>query len=476
MPGMRRFAAAFAAALLLVPAAVCAQTAGGVMTARQIALYPDRRLLVAEGGVSVRFTGIEVAATNAMYDYRANTMTFAGNVTVKDAAGTITGGGYVYDFGKKTGALAPNAVVPQLDTADALAVGDQVQIDPAATITFSNAQVRSGTDFVPAASYTFAIPPPQAKDFGYSPVPSAALEWPAVVNSGKNGYTFARMRYDKYNGGPGAGLEEHYAATDRGYAVFAQTLDVDGSKFHVLAYQQINSTLSQSFTGSSFVGEQALRYAITSSSSHGFASLSIAQNDAQRSDDLLLTGLQRPVKRLGSSRLQIDFGHDVHPTDWNVAQDFRVTPGLHFDTATVNLGRSSLAGSFDLGETLYNYGRATLASDAGLRSTIPVNYRLQFNASVQFSHEAPPLPATSRTYTGGLTWHASKWFNLVSSLSYAHDFDQAFGKGRPQYSASFDVTIRRKNGTGFEIGTIVPFGGVGNMNKQAVLNVRFLKS
>lgn len=472
---MRRFATALAAVLLLLPVWAYAQTASVVMTARQIALYPDRRLLVAEGGVAVRIGDGEIDSTNAVYDLRTNRLTFSGDVTVKRASGSLSGNGYVYDFARKGGALAPNVTVPQFSTAEALAVGTQVQIDPAASITFSNAQVRSGTDFVPAASYTYAIPPPQAKDFGYSPVPSAALEWPLLVSNGSDGYTFARVRYDKYNGGPGTGMEEHFAATDRGYAVLAQTLDVDGGRFDLLAYQRINDTLSQSFAGSSLVGDRSLRYALTSSSRYGFASLSFAQNNAQRSDDLLVTGLSRPVWRLGSSRLQIDFGHDVHPGDWNVAQDFRVTPSLHFDTSSVHAGHSSFSGSFDLGESLYSYGRATLASGAGVRGTMPVNDRLQFDAGMQFSHEAPPFPGTSRTYSGGFTWRASRWFNLVSSLTYAHDFDQTFGAGRPQYSASFDVTIRRKNGSGFEIGAIVPFGGVGNMNRQAVLNVRFLK-
>ena len=74
-----------------------------------------------------------------------------------------------------------------------------------------------------------------------------------------------------------------------------------------------------------------------------------------------------------------------------------------------------------------------------------------------------------------MTWRASDAFNLVSSLTYAHDYGQAFGVGRPQFSAAFDVRFRRRNGTGLEIGTIVPFGGVGDMNRQAVLNVRFLR-
>lgn len=472
---MRRFAAAFAAVLLLLPVRGYAQTQGVVVTARQIALYPDRHLLTAEGGVNAQIAQIAIAATSAMYDLRTNRLTFAGNVTVKDASGTHTASGYVYAFASKSGTAAQGTVIPQFTAAEALAIGPQVRIDPGESITFSNADVRAGADFVPAASYTYGIPPPSAKNFGYSPVPSAALEWPLLISHGADGYTFARLRYDKYNGGPGTGMEEHFAASDRGYAVFAQTLDVDGGRFDLVAYQQITDTISQSLTGSSLYGQHSLRYAVSSSWRLGFASLSFAQYNAQRSDDLLLTGVDRPLWKIGSSRLQIDFGHDVHPGDWPVAQDWRATPSLHFDSASVHAGRSSFAGSFDLGESLYNYGRATLASSTGVRGTMPVDTHLQFNAGVQFSHEAPPFPGTARTYTGGFTWHASNAFNLVSSLTYAHDFDQAFGKGRPQYSAAFDLTVRRKNGTGIEVGAIVPFGGVGNMNRQAVLNVRFIK-
>jgi hypothetical protein len=438
-------------------------------------LYADRGLLIADGGVAVHAGGIEIDATHAKYDLRGNVLTAAGDVTVKTAAAQSTGSGYVYDFAHKRGTFVANAVVPQFNTTDALAIAQQVALTPAVTMTFSNAQVRSGTAFVPAASYTYYIPPPNAKDFGSSPVPSAALEWPLIVSNGRQGYTFARLRYDKYNGGPGSGMEEHYASSDRGYAAFAQTLDVDGGRFDLVAYQRINDTLSQSLTGSSLLGAHSLRYALTSSSAHGFMSLSLAQFDGQRSDDLLFTGNQRPVAHLGSTRLQIDLGHDVHPADWTVAQDLRITPDVHFDTATLNLGRASLSGSFDLGESLYDYGRATLASTAGLWSAGTVNAHLQLSGGVNFSHEAPPFPNTARTYTMGMTWRASDAFALVSSLTYAHDFGQAFGTGRPEYSAAFDVTVRRKNGRGLEIGTILPFGGVGDMNRQAVLNVRFLR-
>lgn len=472
---MRRLAAVLWAALLFVPMAASAQPRAVIITAQQVALYTDRALLVADGGVSVRFPEFEIDATHAVYDLRANRLTAAGNVTVKDASGRSQGGGYVYDFTKKSGTFVADAHVPEFAAIDALATGQQAELVPAASITFSNANVRSGTAFVPAATYTYDIPSPAAKDFGYSPVPSAALEWPFIVSSGRNAYTFARLRYDKYNGGAGTGIEEHYAATGRGYVALAQTLDVDGGRFDLAAYQRINDSLSQSLTGSSLAGTHALRYAITSSTRQGFASLSFAQYNAARSDDLFLTGNQHPVWGLGSSRLQITFGHDVHPSDWHVAQDFRVTTAVHFDTATLHAGRSAVFGSVDLGESLYDYGRSTLSSAAGVHTTIPVNAHLQLDGGVNFSHDAPPFPSTYRTYSGGFTWRASEAFNLVSSLTYTHDFGQSSGNGRPQYAAAFDVRFRRRNGTGLEIGTIVPFGGVGDMNRQAVLNVRFLR-
>jgi len=227
---MRRLAAVLWVVFLLLPVQAQAQASRGlVMTAREIALHSDRNLLLAEGGVAVRMGVVEMTSTRAMYDLRANRLTLAGDVTVKDPAATQTPGtavGYVYDFARKSGSFVSDANVPQFNNADALAVGQQVEIQPGVSIIFSNAQVRSGTAFVPAASYTYDIPAPSAKNFGYSPVPSAALEWPLIVSSGSDGYTFARLRYDKYNGGPGTGMEEHFAASDRGYAALAQTVDV----------------------------------------------------------------------------------------------------------------------------------------------------------------------------------------------------------------------------------------------------------
>lgn len=446
-----------------------------VLTAQQIALYSDRGVLVASGGVTLRTGTTRINATRAAYDLRANTLTAAGDVTVTQGDSVSPSTGYVYDFGAKKGTFVANASVPQYSVNDAMVVAQQAELHPAQSITFTNAQARTGTQLTPVASYTYTIPSPKAKDFGYSPVPSAALEWPFLVGSGTDAYEFARVRYDRYNGGPGTGLEEHFARTDRGYVALGETVDVNGGRLDLAAYQRINDTLSQSLTGSTLFGVRSFRYALTSSGPNGYVSVSSSQYNWQRSDDLLVQGNEHSIGRFGSLRLQADLGHDVHPGDWNVAQDLRLTPGVHFDTATAHVRQATFSGSLDLGESFYDYGRDTLASTASFWANLPMSPRVQWNAGASFSHNAPPYPSTYRTYTGGVTWKASDAFNLVSSLQYTHDFGQFFGYGRPEFSAAFDVRVRRKNGTGIEVGAIVPFGGVGSLSKQAVLNLRFFK-
>ena len=472
---MRRFGGLLFALLLCpVPAAAAPAIVSDTITAQQIALYADRSVLIAEGGVSVRDRSMQITATRALYDLRANTLTAVGDVAVTENGTTAHGTGYVYDYKALQGRFVTDATVPQYSTTEATAIAQQAELHPSRTIIFSNAQVRTGGTLTPIASYEYTIPAPNAKDFGYSPVPSAALEGYVPLGYNRDAYAFGRARYDRYNGGPGAGLEEHYARTDRGYIVLGETQDVDTARFDLAAFQRINSTVTQSLTGSSLLGQHSARYALSQSGRLGYTSLSFAQYNGTRSDDLYLTNNQHPVGRLGQLREQIDFGHDVHPFDYSGSQDVRVTPGLHFDTASVRVGRSTLTSSADVGETLYNYGRATVSSDVSFWDTFVANERLQFNGGTTFAHNAPPFPSTFRTYVVGATWKASSAFNLVSSLTYAHDFGQTYGYGRPEFSAAFDVRFRRKNGTGIEVGSIIPFG-TGNLYHAGVFNLRFFK-
>jgi hypothetical protein len=467
---------AFFSVLCLLPCGVrAADVPAVVVTAQQIALYSDRSMLIADGGVSIHTQGLQIGATRAGYDLRANRLIATGDVSVTDASGTSKGQGYEYDFATHTGKFASPLTVPELSSSEAIAVAQQVELRPAQSIAFSNAQVRSGALFTPVAAYTYTIPPPAAKNFGYSPVPSAALEYPFLLTRGANAYTFARVRYDKYNGGAGFGLEQHYAATDRGYVALGETLDRDYGRLDLAAYQQINDTFSQTLTGSTYPDTHSLHYALNASSRHGFASFSVAQYDAMRSDDLIVAGNQRPLAHVGTVRLQGDLGHDVHPYDYSGAQDFRFTPSLNFNSAGVRVGRATLSTSVDVAESVYNYGRGTLNTSQTVWGTFPATSRLIFSGGATFAHEAPPYPATFRTYTMGATWRASRAFNLVSSLTYTHDFAQEFQYGRPIFSAAFNARIIRKNGTGVEVGAIVPFGGLGNMERQAAFNLRFVR-
>ncbi|HZZ64979.1 MAG TPA: hypothetical protein VFE17_05760 [Candidatus Baltobacteraceae bacterium] len=478
--GLACAAYAFALALTLcfggVPVrARAADSAPVVITAQQVALYADRGILLAQGGVSVHGAGLQLTATRVAYDLRANRLTAAGDVTVRSGAAPGNVAGYVYDFAAKNGRVDPNAAVPQLSTADASAVGQQVELRPGGSIVFTNAQVLTGSTLIPVASYAYTIPPPSAKDFGYSPVPSAALEWAVPVGVSRNDYTFARARFDRYNGGLGTGLEEHYARTGRGYVALGATLDMNGARFDMAAYERINDSLSQSLTSTYLFGTHTWRYALSSTGKYGFASLSSTQYNASRSDDFFLAGNQHPIGKVASFHLQADLGHDVHPSDRDVADDLRLTPGVHIDTAAVHIRNASITASGDVGESIYSYGRGTLSSGASLWATLPQSSRLLWTAGASFSHNAPPFPSSTRTYTLGATWRAGDRFNLVSSIAYNHDYGQSPGNGRPEFVAAFDVRVRRKNGTGIEVGTLLPFGHVGNMNKQAVLNFRFFK-
>jgi len=471
-----RMLALFLVAALTGKPALGAPDLHVIITAQQIALYSDRGLLVADGGVNVRLPQGRISATRLVYDFRANVLRAEGDVSATDANGvTTTGVGYVYDVAKLSGAMVPHADVPQLSTNEALATAQQADVQSAKTITLTNAAVQTGGTFIPTATYTFAIPPPNAKDFGSSPVPSAALEYAFLLANGQDAYTFARTRYDHYNGGPGLGLEEHFARSDRGYVAIGETDDIDGGRFDVNAYERVNKSLTQTFSASSLIGERIGRYTLAQSGREGYSSLTFAQFDGSRSDDLFATGNLRRIGSIGSFRFQGDLGHDVHP-DPQMAQDVRANAGIHVDTATVHLDRrGTLSASADVGETVYGYGRGAIASDLSFWSTLPVTSKFQLDGGASFAHAAPLFASTSRTYTVGEIYNPGPFFALTSSLQYTNDFGQAFNSGRPQFSAAFDVAVRRRNGTGIEVGAILPFGRVGNFHNAAGLNLRLLR-
>ena len=443
------------------------------LSAQQIALYGDRRLLVAEGGVIARVGGERIDATRAVLDLQDDVLTAAGSVRVNQTP-AAAGSGYRYDLRAHRGEFVTGATVVQLATNEANVLAQQAEVR-GRTIDFTNAQVLTGGVLEPSASYTYVVPAPSSKDFGYSPVPSAALEYPRMLGSGRDAYSFARLRYDRYNGGPGVGLEEHYARTGRGYAVLGETLDVDGARFDLASYQRINATLTQTLTGSALFDAHALRYALAASGPSGYAAFSISQYDATRTDDLYATSASYAVGHLGQLRFQTDLAHDIHPASFLGSQDLRLTPGLHFDLAALHLGPAAFTTSADLGETWYGDGFATTASDLGIWANLPVNRRLLLTGNVAFSHNAPPFAATLRTYSGGMTWHASDAFRFIGSLTYANDAGQTYGYGRPQFSAAIDMLALRRNGTGIDVGAIVPFGTLGNFSRATVLNLRYVK-
>lgn len=421
----------------------------------------------------IRRGALRLEATRAEIDFSHEWLVAAGNVRANGAS-SPKGEGYRLDLRTGRGAFAPDIGVAQLAANAANVVAPQAEVRGTA-IDFTNAQVLTGGVFQPVPSYTYTLPSASQKDFGYSPVPSAALEYPRILGAGRDGYTFGRLRYDRYNGGPGLGFEEHYARTDRGYAVAGETLDADGARFDFAAFERLNETLTQTLTGSSLYGVRELRYSLAASGARGYADLATSQYDATRTDDLYATTVSRPLGRFGQLRFQADLAHDLHPAAFLGSQDVRVTPGMHLDLAALHIGPASLTTSADLGQTWYGDGYSSTASDLAFWMNLPVNRRLLLTGNVAFSHDAPPFAATLRTYSGGMTWRASRSFRFIGSLTYADDAGQRYGVGRPQFSTALDVLVMRRNGTGLEAGAIVPFGRLGNFSRATVLNLRFVR-
>lgn len=434
-----------------------------MLTAQQIALYVDRGLLIADGGVSIKLPTGTIAVTRAAYNLRTNRLYTAGPA-------------YTYDLSAKVYIQMPSHddAVAQSQIAQANVIAQQVQIQPAKTLLFTSAQVSVGGVLQTAASYDYRIPPPNAKNFGSSPVPSAALEYARLLSSTRNAYTFARVRYDRYNGGPGIGLEEHLAKSNRGYAVFGETLDADGARFDLSTYQRINSRYTQTLTASRLFGQTYARYAVTRLGARGYASLAFAQSNGTRSDDLTGSGPRNPLGHIGFFSLQADLGHDVHPFDGLAVEDARLTGGVHIDLMPLHLGLATLSTSSDLGETIYNYGRGTLATTLSFFAARPAGPHASFSAGATFNHNAPPFPSTYRTYSLGTTYNPNQLLGIVASINYDRDVPQYLNFGRPEYTLGLDLRIRRKKDLrGIETGIVLPFGAVGQFHNVAGFNIRF---
>ncbi len=473
-----RFAFRLATVLLLAcgllpqPARAAAPPPSIEITASNVALYTDRRVLVADAGVAVKVGTRSLGAAHAIVYLNEGRAILSGGVTLEDGGVKTSGAAYALDIETGEGHFIDSAMSNDTGGTAPVVTSQRVVIRPNESLTFTPAQVGNGAAVQTVASYTYPLAAPHARDFGPSPAVGAALEYPFLLGRGQNGYVFGTARYDHYLGGAGAGLEAHLATSERGYASFAVTQDGDGARYDMLAFQSLTPGLNQTLSGSSGIGLKYARYALTSFGRTGTVQLALAQNGATHSDDLYASTNRSPLGGGFALRFDGDVGRDVHPSDYAIAQDRRASIGAVLDAPTLHLAGVSLSAQATAGGTAYSYGRR--AFDQGVSTFASRSFGssllLSAGAAILQSNDQIGLfpRGTFRTYTASGTYQPRAPWNIFSSIQYAHDWPQFLNYGRPEFLQTIALRIHRKHGLGIEIDTSFAYGRTGQMPRPTL--------
>ncbi len=468
------------------------------VTAQNISLYADRRLLSATGAVTIQIGTRTISCMRAVYDIARNRITADGNVTLSENGKTTPLTAYAYDpsVGKQllltaTSGDPKSFAVPDLVGIEPFITSNRVTVFPQSALQFTAATLYAGGGTSSVSSYTYSLVQTTGHNFGTSPLAQNVWDVPYTLHSNERFWTIAHGRYDQYGGKVGFGIEQRYARSDRGSVGVALTRDLYGPRIDLIAFQRMTPHLTQSFSGSTVGANSYARYALVNSGRRGATSLVLAQYNGSQSSDLFYTTNDRELGRWLTYHMQAGVGRDVHPNNYPIGQDFRTTFGLHLSSASVQILKTSLSASYDLSNSIYAYGRDNIASTFGLWATRPVGRSLFLTGNATFARYGDLLRANQRafyplipnyttadgslypgyaaydgasiyrSYFASLNYQATPRFSLYTSLAYANDFPQYRGFGRMQYVGTVDLHITRKRGGTIEFGRIEPFGWAG---------------
>jgi|GEM_PF-2126472 len=435
------------------------------ITAQNVALFTDRRVLVADAGVAVKVGTRTLGAAHAIVYLGEGRAVLSGGVTL-DVGGTKTSGAsYALDIETGIGRFVDAVTTNDTGGTNPVVTSQRVVIRPDDSLTFTPAQVGTGVAVQTVASYTYPLAAPHAKDFGPSPGIGAALQYPFLLGRGRDGYVSGTGRYDRYLGGAGVGLEAHLATSPRGYAAFSVAQDGDGARYDLLAFENVSDGLTQTLTGSRGVGLAYARYALTSFGRTGTLQFSLSQNGATHSDDVFASTNRAAIGGGFALLFDGDVGRDVHPADFAVAQDVRGSLGAVLDGPSYHVAGASLSLQASAGGTAYSYGRRSFAQGASAFVSRSFGPMLLLNASAavfQSNDQVGTYPrSTFRTYAVGATLQPRAPWSLFTTVQYAHDWPQFANVGRPEFLQTVALRIHRTRGPGLEIDTSFAYGRTG---------------
>ncbi|MHB8461533.1 MAG: hypothetical protein ACYDA1_02700 [Vulcanimicrobiaceae bacterium] len=435
------------------------------VTAQNIALYNDRNVVLADGGVVVAFGPATISAPHAILDLVAHTLTLYGGVSEKISGTTTTGQTYRLDIATVQGRLLATSSVEHVVATSPLVTAQQMVIRPGIDLRFTSATVYGGNGSQPAATYTFPLLAVNARNFGPPVSQGAALELPVRLRQSARWFVYGDGQYDRYLGGFGASVEAHLANSSRGYIAFAATPTQQYTRYDLAALGSIKPGLTQTFSAARAPGLRFARYALTAFGRRGSLQGVVAQNLASRSDDLVYS---TPRLAIGSALFvsaATDLGHDIHPFDYAIAQDARSGANVTLSTQAVHFASAAVSFQGSVGGTMYTYGRRSGNASVGAFATRSFGRVLQTSLGLsltQYNDVIGPYPrSTQRTLSVSVGYRPHAPWSLFTAMSYAHDFPQFFGIGRGVFTQSLALRVHRKRGISFEIDGSYGLGGIG---------------
>ena len=359
-----------------------------------------------------------------------------------------------------------------------------VTIVPKTNIRFTPAFFPTSSGIVvpsPSYLYSYVFNP----NFGASALAGANFDQPYGLFGTERSLTSAHFRYDS-SLGTGLAVTQQFVYGDRAYiALGAGPLRKAASSAGLIAYQRLDPLRSQQLTASTTNGLQQVQYRFIQGTHHGAFNFILGQVNTQQMGDLTWSSDPYPISRSGFSyRLRADYGFDrntsigllppgadsvFYPMIW------RTTLGTFLASPTFwgPLG-TRMNVTLDASRIWYAYphqrNAVTLGSTISRRISKQIN--LIGHIADSFAGDAYPgkqqifykPPSTPIVTPDGTVWPGyaayagfssqrtysldayyttiPPFIDLRLNFTYARDFPQFAGFGRPPYSAAFDLRYR----------------------------------
>src|SRR6185503_2593505 len=132
---------------------------------QNVALFTDRRVLVADAGVAIKVGMRTLGAAHAIVYLGEGRAVLSGGVTLDDGGTKTSGASYALDIETGIGRFVDAVTTNDTGGTNPVVTSQRVVIRPDDSLTFTPAQVGTGVAVQTVASYTYPLAAPHAKDF-----------------------------------------------------------------------------------------------------------------------------------------------------------------------------------------------------------------------------------------------------------------------------------------------------------------------